>query len=111
MVQLAACGGRGAQRFEFGILPAYNAALSEGTTDSAVSHGQSRMPAGTASPTWTMAPWKRGDGRTFTIQEHHAPQGPAGRGEIQAVQQAGAGSHRRSQDGASRPRHECAPAR
>src|SRR5919106_1449814 len=36
-------------------------------------------------------------GRPFPIQEHHAPQGPAGCPEVQAVQQAGPRNHGRRQ--------------
>src|SRR6266702_2428707 len=45
-------------------------------------------------------------GRTFPVQEHHAPQGPAGCAEVEVVQQAGAGNHRRGQDGPARSQHE-----
>ena len=47
---------------------------------------------------------ERPHGRTFPIQEHHAPQGPAGCPEVEAVQQAGAGNHGRGQDGPARSR-------
>jgi hypothetical protein len=50
-------------------------------------------------------------GRTFTIQEHHAPQGEAGRHAVQALRQAVARNHRRRQDGHARPGDESAPAR
>src|SRR5437868_4110963 len=54
---------------------------------------------------------KRDHGRTFPVQEHHAPQGPAGCPEVETVQQAGAGNHRCGQDGPARSRHKRAAAR
>src|ERR1700686_3296561 len=56
-------------------------------------------------------PRKKPHGRTFPVQEHHAPQGAAGRPEVKAVRQAGARNHVRREDGPARPRHECAAAR
>src|SRR4051794_27350303 len=50
-------------------------------------------------------------GRTFPVQEHHAPQGPAGRPEVKAVLKTGAGNHRRRQDGPARSVDERAAAR
>ncbi len=50
-------------------------------------------------------------GRPFPIQEHHAPQGPAGRDEVQAVRQARARNHRGGQAGHAGPGDEPAPAR
>src|ERR1700680_1150529 len=79
------------QIFDFGRAAAYNAALS---TD--------YIPEES---------WKRTHGRTFPVQEHHAPQGPAGCPEVETVLQAGAGNHRRGQNGPTRSFNECAAAR
>src|ERR1700716_2662314 len=79
------------QIFDFGRLSAYNAALS--------------IPPSRTNPK------KRPHGRTFPVQEHHAPQRPAGCPEIQAVQQAGAGNHRGGQNGPARSLDECPAAR
>src|SRR6516165_5234390 len=62
-----------AQIFDFGGLPAYNAALSSKTVAD-----ESR---------------KSTHGRPFPVQEHHAPQGPPGCPEGEAFQQAGSGNH------------------
>ena len=56
-------------------------------------------------------PRKRPHGRTFPVQEHHAPQGAAGCPEVEAVRQAGAGNHRRGQARDARSRDEPAAAR
>src|SRR6267142_2274492 len=56
-------------------------------------------------------PQERPHGRTFPIQEHHAPQGPAGCPKVEAVRQAGARNHCRGQDGPAGPIDECAVAR
>src|SRR5262249_37839793 len=62
-----------AQIFDFGGLPAYNAALSSKTVAD-----ESR---------------KSTHGRPFPVQEHHAPQGAPGRPEVEIVQQVGAGNY------------------
>ncbi len=79
------------QIFDFGRSAAYNAALS------------------TPRPGRILN--ERPHGRTFPVQEHHAPQGPAGCPEVKTVRQAGAGNHGRGQDGAARSLDECAVAR
>ena len=58
-------------------------------------------------------PWVPGGqrGRSFPDQEHHAPQGAAGCGEIQTVRQARARDHRIGQVGPAGSRDESAPAR
>src|SRR6266404_9051213 len=45
-------------------------------------------------------------GRTFPVQEHHAPQGPAGRPEIESVRQAGARNHGGGEIGDAGPGNE-----
>ena len=51
------------------------------------------------------------DGRPFTVQEHHAPQGAAGCGEVEIVRQAGPRNHRLGQARHARSGHESAAAR
>src|SRR3979409_2681442 len=75
------------QFFDFGMSPAYNAAPSP---------DESR---------------KTPHGRTFPVQEHHAPQGPAGCPEVEIVLQAGARNHRGGQDGPARSLDDSAAAR
>src|ERR1700710_2813145 len=72
--------------FDFGPSPAYNAALSPPN------------PSGRIQET--------PHGRPFPIQEHQAPEGQAGRPEVEGVRQAGAGNHRRRETRHPGPRHE-----
>src|SRR3989442_4231874 len=50
----------------------------------------------------------RGHGGTLAIQEHHAPQGAAGSGELEARFQAHARNHRRLESTTSRALHSYA---
>src|ERR1700686_2376053 len=75
------------QIFDFAPAAAYNAALSPHY----ISDESRKTP----------------HGRTFPVQEHHAPQGPAGCPEVETVLEAGPGNHRRGQDGPARSQHEC----
>ena len=79
------------QIFDFGRSPAYKAALSH--------------------PNHPDESQENPHGRPFPIQEHHAPQGPAGCPEVEAVRQAGAGNHGRRQAGPARSGDEPAAAR
>src|ERR1700723_1210701 len=79
------------QIFDFSELEAYKAALSIQITP----HGPLENP----------------HGRTFPVQEHHAPQGPPGRPEVEAVRQAGAGNHGGCEIGYARSGDESAAAR
>src|SRR5260370_41625729 len=67
------------QIFDFAIAAAYNAALS---IPDILDESAKRRP----------------HRRTFPVQEHHAPQEPAGCTEVETVLQTGAGNHIRGQD-------------
>src|SRR6267154_3622951 len=82
---------KGPQIFDFGRSPAYKAALSPPNSPGRIQE----------TP----------HGRPFPIQEHHAPQGPAGCPEVETVRQAGPGNHSGGENGPARPDDERAAAR